>query len=92
MALTISQQDNTITLEGSLNANTINNFKNHFGYILKTQQGITVNLDKVIEIDINGINEFKAMYKKAILNQNMFFVIGKGSDSIYEDFKYPCLN
>ena len=30
MALTISQQDNTITLEGKLNATTVRYFKIHF--------------------------------------------------------------
>jgi len=89
MALTITQKENTITLEGALNANTLNSFKNHFNVVLNTSKNLTLDIDKVTEIDASGMHELKKMYKTAIHNNNIFFVVGYGCKDVYEDFKYP---
>ncbi|WP_161804632.1 STAS domain-containing protein [Lacinutrix himadriensis] len=89
MALTITQQNNIITLEGVLNTNTLSSFKNHFSAILNTNKEVTLDIDKVTEIDASGMHALKEMYTNAIHNNNMFFVVGYGCKDVYEDFKYP---
>ncbi|QRM88841.1 hypothetical protein FG167_06205 [Lacinutrix sp. WUR7] len=89
MALTITQQDNTIILEGVLNINTLSSFKNHFRVFLNTNKEVTLDIDKVTEIDASGMNTLKEMYTNAIQSNNMFFVVGYGCKDVYEDFKYP---
>ncbi|MBU2938178.1 STAS domain-containing protein [Lacinutrix sp. C3R15] len=90
MALTITQKENIITLEGALNASTLNSFKNYFSLVLNTSKNFTLNIDKVTEIDVSGMRVLKEMYRNAIHNNNIFFVVGYGCKDIYEDFK--CLN
>ncbi|WP_292947945.1 hypothetical protein [Olleya sp. UBA1516] len=89
MALTITQQDNTIILEGSLNTATINNFTTHFGFILNAFKSVTLNINKVTDIDACALQTLKAMYVKGVANQQMFFVEGNRSEEIYEAFVYP---
>ena len=88
MALTITQQNNTIILEGILNAANVNNFKTHFGFIQTESNNLTLNLTKVTNIDASAMIELKAIYKNAILNQNIFSVKGLRSEELNDAFKY----
>ncbi|AEH01192.1 hypothetical protein [Lacinutrix sp. 5H-3-7-4] len=88
MALTITQQDNTIFLEGTLNNSTIKNFKTHFGFVLNAHAGVTLNIEKVTEIDNSSMITLKEIYRNAVLNNNLFFVAGPRSEEIYEDFQF----
>lgn len=89
MALKITQQDNTVTLEGTLNTKTVNNFKIHFGFILNAFKNVTLNIDKVTTIEPCAMQILKAMYVNGVENQQMFFVEGNRSEEIYEAFQYP---
>lgn len=91
MALIITQQDYTIILEGTLNAATVKNFKTHFGFVQNPFNSLTLNIDKLTNIDVSAMIELKFMYEKAIQNNNIFFVEGIRSEEIYESFQYPQL-
>lgn len=88
MALTISQNDNTIILKGTLNTANINNLKKHIGFILKSYKNVTIDINKLKSIDHFAITVLKNLYKNAALNRKPFFVIGKRSDAIRESFKF----
>ncbi|WAC01346.1 STAS domain-containing protein [Lacinutrix neustonica] len=88
MALTITQQDNTITLEGSLNTANLNSFKSHFDFILNSYKDVTLDIDRVTQIDVSAMFVLKELYKEAALNCKIFFVSGYRSEEIYEDFQY----
>ena len=88
MALTITQQDTTLFLEGTLNATTVKPFKTHFDFIQNPFKNLTVNLDKVIEMDASALQTLKEMYKNEALNHNPFFVSGFRSEEIYEDYQF----
>jgi len=89
MALKITQQNNIITLEGVLNTNTLSSFKNHFTAILNTNKEVTLDMDKLTEMDASGMHTLKEMYRNAIHSNNIFFIVGSGCKEVYEDFKYP---
>lgn len=88
MALTIIQQENTIILEGTLNANTVKNFKIHFSLLQNPFRCLTVDFDNVKEIDASALYTLKEMYKNEALNNNPFFVTGFRSEEIYEDYQF----
>jgi len=88
MALTITQQDDIITLEGVLNAATVKNFKTHFGFIQNSYKGVTLDIDKVSQIDESAMQTLKEMYRISALSNNLFFVAGFRSEEIYEDFTF----
>ncbi|MGB6269674.1 MAG: STAS domain-containing protein [Olleya sp.] len=89
MALTITQQDNTIILEGNLNTSNISNFTTHFNLAQTPFNKLTIDLEKVSNIDQYALQTLKDMYKNAILNHNIFFIEGNRSEEIYESFQYP---
>lgn len=88
MALIISQKDNTVFIEGALDATNIKSFKKHFKFILKSYKKVTLDISKVTTIGTSALRSLKEMYKNGVLNNNMFFVVGKGSKKIYKDFQY----
>ncbi|OIQ20345.1 hypothetical protein [Lacinutrix sp. MedPE-SW] len=88
MAFTITQQDNTVYLEGSLNTSSLKNFITHFSFILNSYKNVTLNIEDLKNIDPATMFAFKEMYKNAILDNTMFFVEGARSEEIYEDFQF----
>ena len=89
MALIITQQDNTIFLEGTLNTNTLKHFKMHLDYVQNPFNSLTLNIENLTPIDAYVTMALREMYKNAILNHNIFFVEGKRSEEIYESFQFP---
>ena len=88
MALTITQQENTIILEGILNAATVKNFKTHFGFIQNPFRSLTIDFDMVTEMDASALFTLKEMYRNEALKSNPFFVSGFRSEEIYEDYQF----
>ena len=88
MALQILEHNGTFYLQGNLNATTSRSFIIHFDYMIKTIKNITVNIDKVKEIDVNGVAAFKTLFATALKQQNSFSVIGNGCKDIYDEFNY----
>ncbi|WP_435415304.1 hypothetical protein [Polaribacter aestuariivivens] len=86
MSLQISEQNGTFHLNGKLNASTLNFFNTYFEYNLSQEKSIVVNIDKVIEIDKNGVEAFRNFTKNAFLNQKVFQIVGNGCKEIYDDF------
>ncbi|WP_055447657.1 hypothetical protein [Lacinutrix mariniflava] len=88
MALTITQQDTTISLEGTLNVLTVNSLKAHYDFIKSPFKSFTIDIDNVCEIDASALFTLKEMYRTAALSLNPFFIVGKRSEEVYEDFQF----
>lgn len=86
MALTISRNNNTFTVEGKITAGTASNFRAHFNLLLNSLKGITIDISKVTEIDRNGVDAFKSVYKNSKSWNKPFSIIGFGSKDIYYAF------
>ena len=50
---------------------------------------VTLDMDKLTEMDASGMHTLKEMYRNAIHSNNIFFIVGSGCKEVYEDFKYP---
>ncbi|MGB6269675.1 MAG: STAS domain-containing protein [Olleya sp.] len=85
MALTISRNNNTFTVEGKLNACTASNFKTHFNLTLNCLKDLTIDISKVNEIDTNGVAALKVIYDNAKSWNKPFSIVGKGCKDVYEE-------
>lgn len=88
MALRILENNGTFHLQGNLNAMTSRAFIIHFEYLIKSLKNVTVNIDKVKEIDTNGVSAFKTLYANALRQNKLFFVIGNGCKDINNEFNH----
>lgn len=87
MALKITENKNVFDIEGVLTSSTTQLFKKHMDALFKINGDITINIEKVYEIDIAGLAILKQFYKNSIKNNRCFTIIGYGCKEIYYDFK-----
>ncbi|WP_026754798.1 STAS domain-containing protein [Sediminibacter sp. Hel_I_10] len=87
MALKITRNENTFTLEGQINACTASNFKTHFMLMLNSMRDITIDISKVTEIDSNGMHAIKSVYNNATSWHKPFYIIGNGCKEIFQDIR-----
>jgi len=83
MALQISKKNGTYELSGNLNTNTSRSFIIHFEYLINTLKYVTVNIDKVKEIDACGVESLKTLIAISLKSNSRFYIIGNGSKDIY---------
>ncbi len=87
MALQISENNGTFELKGKLTSTTTRSFMNHFKFVMNTMKNITVNIDQVETIDMNGVEALKTLITMALKSNKKFSVIGYGCKDIYDDYK-----
>lgn len=88
MALTITQQESIFLVEGTINATTANQFKNHLEFLLLYSKALTINIDGLQAIDINGMNTLRDLHTTALIQNKKFSIVGYGCKEIYDDFQY----
>ena len=84
MALQIFKKNSTFELCGNLNIKTSRSFIIHFEYLINTFKNVTINIDKVEEIDASGVQALKTLIAISLKSNSMFYIIGNGSRDIYE--------
>ncbi|MCT4630347.1 STAS domain-containing protein [Winogradskyella sp.] len=87
MALKITENKNVFDIEGVLNTSTTQLFEKHMDALFRTNGDITINIEKVNEIDIAGLAALRQFYKNSIKYNISFTIIGYGCKEIYHDFK-----
>ncbi|TWO32716.1 STAS domain-containing protein [Seonamhaeicola sediminis] len=87
MALKIKENNGTFFIEGSINASTVKQFKNHVEFLLLYTKGVTLNIDEVTEIDTNGMHALRDLYTVALIKNKSFYIIGNGCKEIFQDFE-----
>lgn len=85
MALKILRNDNTFTLEGQIDATTASSFQTHFNITLNTLENLTIDINKVTQIDAKGMNAFKVIYNNAKSWDKPFVIVGLGCKDVYEE-------
>ena len=88
MALQVLENNGTFHLQGNLNSSTTKSFIIHFEYIINTVKNIKVNIDKLNEIDQSGLLAFKKLIAIALKKNKAFYLIGIGSNDIYQYYLY----
>ena len=88
MSLTIKETNGIFNLEGSINAATAKYFQTHFETILNASKKLTINIDNIIEIDINGMKALKRLHTNALIFNRYFYIVGNGCKEIYDEFRF----
>tara|TARA_B100000809_G_scaffold264621_1_gene320952 strand:- start:2724 stop:3002 length:279 start_codon:yes stop_codon:yes gene_type:complete len=83
MALQILEKNGTFELCGNLNTKTSRSFIIHFEYLINTLKDVTINIDKIKAIDINGVEALKTLIAISLKNNCILSIIGKGCKDIY---------
>jgi anti-anti-sigma regulatory factor len=84
MALKITDQNGIFILEGSINSATSELLQNHLNIIMEKNKKVTVNIDLVNHIDINGILVLKGFYQNTLKDKRDFSIIGYTSEEIFK--------
>lgn len=89
--LQINYTQGIFEVEGKLLAENSYSLKRHFEMMLKESKKIVLSLDKLESIDVSGINSIISLYKNAIKQNKIFYVIGKGNRKIAKALNIPKL-
>lgn len=88
MALTIKENNGEFLVEGAINASTAKNFQSHCEMLMQAFGELTINIEKITEIDKNGLNALKALYDNALNFNRAFYMVGVGCKEIYDEFRF----
>lgn len=85
--LLINHSQGIVEIEGNLASTNSKNLTAHFEALFSTESKIVLSLNKLNSIDHSGVNCIINLYKKAIKNNIIFYVIGKTNKKISKSLK-----
>ncbi|QCX39908.1 STAS domain-containing protein [Aureibaculum algae] len=91
MAIKILKTNNIFNVEGQINLTTANYFKTHLTITLNSSRGLTININKVSEIDESGIQALETIYANALQWNKPFYIVGEGANAVYTKFGHTNL-
>lgn len=83
MSLQITTIKDTIIAKGSLNASTVNSFKEHINYLFSSGKSVNLNLDKLSNIDNNGLFAIYKLVKDSSAKNQRLIMVGKKSSEVF---------
>ncbi|WP_299121176.1 STAS domain-containing protein [uncultured Tenacibaculum sp.] len=83
MALQISEKKGIFYLKGKINCTTVKSFVTYFEHYISKNKKTVINLDKIKEIDSDGLNAIKKLRAIAVKNQKIFSTTGNGTKDIF---------
>lgn len=88
MSLKITQNNETFEVIGKINTATSKSFKLHFELVLNSREKLTIDINKVDEINTCGARALKELYRQAILNNKTVSILGNVYEDIFEESSY----
>lgn len=92
MVLKITEQNGFFLVDGPINATTSESLKNYLNIIIDNYKRVTINIDKVNQIDKKGLSVLRELYLNDLNYNRGFSIVGCGSKEIYDDFKFEIPN
>lgn len=92
MALQIKYSLGVFEINGSLNSKNTKDFKNHFETLIDQSNTITISLNEIIEMDRIAAKTIALLYKKAVENNKILYIIGKQNKKVNSIFDKENLN
>ena len=86
MSLEILKKKNVYHLKGNVATPNVTSLLNYFTKKINKKSKITLNIDKAIEIDKNGLNAIKKLMVLASDKEKKFSIVGGGCKEIYDHF------
>ena len=88
MALKITEENFVFVVEGPINAITTESFQNQLNIIMDNYKKVTINIDKVNEIDANGLSILREFYLNGLRYNRDYSIVGYSCKAIYDQFKF----
>lgn len=88
MVLKITEQNFVFVVEGPINAITSESFQNQLNIIMDNYKKVTINIDKVNQIDGIGLSVLREFYLNGLRYNRDFSIVGFGCKEIYDEFKF----
>lgn len=86
MALKITEDKGIFILDGPINSETVMSLKSHLDYLTAKFNRVTINIDKVNEIDVKGMSILRQFHLNSFETKSSFSIVGFGCKEIYDDF------
>ncbi len=86
MALQITEKKGIFYLKGKINCSTVRSFIIHFEHCILQNRKTTINIDKIKEIDYEGVKAIKTLMAIALRNQKLFAAIGYNAKDVHDRF------
>ena len=87
MALVITKQSDIYEINGELNSQNINSFKGYFDFLIEQSAFIKLSLNKVINLDLSGVQFITSLYRKAVAKNKAFFIVDLNNKDLVALFK-----
>ncbi len=87
MALKILENKGVFYLKGKINNTTTRDFIIHFDYVLDATENVMINVDKIDEIDAEGVEAIRTLMRIAEKNNKTFSIVTHCDKEIYDNFK-----
>ena len=87
MALQITNNSGIFEINGLLNAQNVSAMKSYFETLIESTKAVTISLDNINSIDKVAVKCLGSLYKKAISNNKVFYIIGSENKNIRDSFK-----
>ena len=87
MILQITNNSGIFEINGLLNAQNVNVIENYFESLIESAKMITISLDKINDIDKAAVRCLGTLYKKAIMKNKVFYIIGSENKKVRDLFK-----
>jgi len=88
MSLTITEDNGKFLIEGTINATTAKNLKMHCKTLLKGCAEVTIDIQQISYIDVNGLLALRELYDLARQTNTAFYIVGDGCKEIYDEFRF----
>jgi anti-anti-sigma regulatory factor len=86
MSIQITYKGGVYEINGLLNSQNGESLKNHLAILMDHSKGMVLSLNKVLDIDANAAKIITAMYRKAWLNDKLFYIIGMKNKKVNKVF------
>lgn len=87
MALAITKQSGIYEISGALNSQNMNFLKHYFELLIEQSAYIKMSLNKIIDLDSNGVQFISSLYRRAVEKNKIFFIVGLNNKELVALFK-----
>ena len=88
MSLKITENNGILFLNGNINSGTCGFLKNYLESLIDLKNELTINIESVKEIDVNGVFILKKLFYNAAKRNKTLWITGYGCKDIYDEIKY----
>ncbi|WP_108868913.1 STAS domain-containing protein [Aquimarina aquimarini] len=86
MALKITKNQGIFEIRGSIIAENAQSLHHHFEKLLFTSDKVILCMDKVKKIDKSGVSVLTKLFRNAVENNKIFYIIGKQNSKVKNAF------